>query len=422
MRTATERVHRVEVWPRAGADDPRAVAVAKRAADAGFAVKRALVARVYLIEGGCDAAALRLITERLLVDPVTEESREGARDTSRAAVIEVHPRPGVMDPVAQSVQEAVRDLTGERCRVSTGVRYELEGASEEDASRLARRALANPVVHSNHAKAFWPERLPAGHEDRFRLGHIAVRGLDDAALEKLSREAHLFLSLEEMRAVQAEYRRLDREPTDIELETIAQTWSEHCVHKTLKSRIRYRSETAEQRDSESGDPIRWRGRPGHTVNADGSVTIDNLLKSTVAAATHELIADGVDWTLSVFKDNSGVIAFDERHAVCIKVETHNHPSAIEPYGGAATGAGGCIRDVIGTGPGAKPIANTDVFCVALPDGWDSNAEAPEVSVLSSSPSASSAFKKELPPGTLNPRRILTDVVAGVRDYGNRMGI
>ena len=93
-----------------------------------------------------------------------------------------------------------------------------------------------------------------------------------------------------------------------------------------------------------------------TNRADGSVTINNLLKSTVAAATFELIDEGVDWTLSVFKDNSGVVALDDDFGVCIKVETHNHPSALEPYGGAATGAGGCIRDVMGTGLGAKPSA------------------------------------------------------------------
>src|SRR6266576_1511666 len=102
--------------------------------------------------------------------------------------------------------------------------------------------------------------------------------------------------------------------------------------------------------------------------------------------------------LSVFKDNAGVIAFDEKDAVCFKVETHNHPSAIEPYGGAATGVGGCIRDVLGTGLSAKPIANTDVFCVAFPE------------------------PKKLPKGVIHPKRILQQVVAGVRDYGNRMGI
>ncbi len=119
----------------------------------------------------------------------------------------------------------------------------------------------------------------------------------------------------------------------------------------------------------------------------------------------------MDWALSVFKDNSGVVAFDDDHAVCIKVETHNRPSALEPYGGAATGAGGCIRDVMGTGLGAHPIANTDVFCVADPLAWRARADAPDAPAT-----------KPLPPGTLHPRAILANVVAGVRDYGNRMGI
>src|SRR5207237_197103 len=111
----------------------------------------------------------------------------------------------------------------------------------------------------------------------------------------------------------------------------------------------------------------------------------------------------------LFKDNAGVIAFDETDAVCFKVETHNHPSAIEPYGGSATGIGGVIRDILGTGLSAKPIANTDIFCVAFHD-------------------AASAIKnqkskiKNLPKGVIHPRRILQQVVAGVRDYGNRMGI
>ena len=228
-----------------------------------------------------------------------------------------------------------------------------------------------------------------------------MRDLTDAQLEKLSREAHLFLSLDEMRAIQAEYRRIGREPREIELETLAQTWSEHCVHKTLKSTVRYREDNlgAGQRSlAASAAP----GRPGHAAEADGSVTIRNLLKSTVAAGTFALIdekrADRIDWCLSVFVDNSGVIAFDEHHAVCFKCETHNRPSAIEPYGGAATGIGGCIRDIMGTGLGAKPIAATDVFCVAPLTGTD------------------------VPAGCLPPRRILSQVVAGVRDYGNRMGI
>ncbi len=150
------------------------------------------------------------------------------------------------------------------------------------------------------------------------------------------------------------------------------------------------------------------------MKPDGSVVIRNLFKSTIVAATRELIEDGVDWTLSVFADNAGIIKFDENHAVCVKVETHNHPSAIEPYGGAATGVGGCIRDIIGTGLGAKPIANTDVFCVANPDHWEPGTKGQR--------DRGTKGGQPLPDGCLHPRRILTRVVDGVRDYGNRMGI
>jgi phosphoribosylformylglycinamidine synthase len=127
---------------------------------------------------------------------------------------------------------------------------------------------------------------------------------------------------------------------------------------------------------------------------------------------HGRDARATDFCLSVFSDNAGVIAFDETDAVCFKVETHNHPSAIEPYGGSATGVGGVIRDILGTGLGAKPVANTDVFCVAYPDAGSST---------SSIPNRKSKIQN-LPKGVIHPKRILQQVVAGVRDYGNRMGI
>ena len=104
--------------------------------------------------------------------------------------------------------------------------------------------------------------------------------------------------------------------------------------------------------------------------------------------------------MSVFSDNAGVVRFDDENDVCFKVETHNHPSAIDPYGGANTGLGGVIRDALGTGLGAKPICNTDVFCVASPD----------------------LPQEDVPAGVIHPKRVLKGIVAGVRDYGNRMGI
>lgn len=386
------KVHRFEI--RVKGDDPRAASVLRDAEALGLAPTGVDIAQVYLVQAALSPKQVEIVTSRLLVDPVMEEPTLGFRPPApHTTLIEVHPLPGVMDPAAQSVRDAIRDLLGMAdgdVQVSTGRRYDLLGVSEAQAMRLATTALANPVIHAVHAKPFMPNELPRGKAYHHKITHVPLRSLDDDALTRLSRDAHLFLTLDEMRAIRYHYAALGRDPTDIELETLAQTWSEHCVHKTLKSRVRYRAI--------GEDRIDWRNRPGHMLHPDGTVEIDNLLKRTVAAATHELIESGLDWTLSVFKDNSGVIAFDEYHGVCVKVETHNHPSAIEPYGGAATGIGGCIRDVIGTGLSAKPIAATDVFCVAFPS------------------------VETLPEGCLHPRRVLTEVVAGVRDYGNRIGI
>ena len=387
---ASCRVHRVEVRPQPNAGDPRAHDLLRRSEPIGLQPTAAHSARIYLIEGDLTDDQLDRVIAGLLANPVTEAATLGAAEPLGASV-EIHPLPGVMDPPAQTVRDAIQELLGVNTKVTTGWRYDLEGITPDQAKSIAERLLANPVVTAVHTQPFHPQSLPTGHAYQFTLRHIPIRDLDDAALEKLSRDAHLFLDLNEMRAIRDEYNTLGREPTDIELETLAQTWSEHCVHKTLKATINYKSD-------DPNDPVLKPGRPGHTANPDASVTIHNLLKSSVAAATFELIEEGLDWTLSVFVDNAGIIAFDDHHAVCIKVETHNHPSAIEPYGGAATGIGGCIRDIIGTGLAAKPIANTDVFCVAHPD------------------------TDTVPAGCLHPKRTLTEVVAGVRDYGNRMGI
>ncbi len=384
--------HRFEVRPLPDAGDPRAHRLMREAAALGTPRAAARTAKVYLLEGELTQQQRDAIARALLVNPVTETlaTENGHANRQTAVTLEVHPLPGVMDPAAQSVEEAIRELLGVEVQASTGARYDLEGLAAEDAKALAARLLFNPVVQALHEGPFHPDALPHGEPYEFKPITVEIMSLGDSGLERLSREGHLFLSLGEMRAIQQQYQTLGREPTDIELETLAQTWSEHCVHKTLKSDYHYTGPNA--------DTIDWTNRPGVTIHDDGSVTIANLLKNTVAAATHELIADGIDWTLSIFHDNSGVVAFDDDYGVCIKVETHNHPSALEPYGGAATGIGGCIRDIIGTGLAAKPIANTDVFCVAPPETTD------------------------VPSGCIHPKRVLREVVAGVRDYGNRMGI
>lgn len=205
---------------------------------------------------------------------------------------------------------------------------------------------------------------------------INILDSDDEKLMQISIEGMLSLNLAEMKAIKEYFSNIGRNPTDVELETIAQTWSEHCVHKTFKGLIEYKEFDGEKEKLE---------------------IIDNLFSTYLKRVTQEL---NKDWCLSVFSDNAGIIAFDDTYGIAFKVETHNHPSAIEPYGGAETGIGGVIRDILGVGLGAKPIMNTDVFCFGPHDlPYD-----------------------ELPKGTLHPRRIFKGVVAGVRDYGNRMGI
>ena len=328
--------------------------------------------RGYLLEGDLSRQQAQQLMDRLLVDPLVESGRLADKTNTGAGdeVLTVLLKPGVMDPVAQSVLDAARDLGIPLAAVRTFRRYRF---APHGVNRVWFRVLANDAIEQIIPQRLTPDHLSLGQRYSFQLVKVPIRDLGDPDLERLSREGRLSLSLAEMRAIQEHFRGLGREPTDAELETLAQTWSEHCSHKTLKG------------------PLDFDGR-----------RIQNLLKETIFGATQEIRRrlGPEDWCVSVFEDNAGVVRFDDRYHVCFKVETHNHPSAIEPYGGANTGLGGVIRDPMGTGLGAKPVCNTDVFCFAPPD------TPPEA----------------LPPGVLHPRKVMTGVVAGVRDYGNRMGI
>jgi len=363
--------------------------------------------RLFFLQGRAPEDAVQRIADLLLTDPVTETSsiRAGGDDDSLPgdgfdAAIEVRLKGGVMDPVSASLVLALDDMgiDTSQLAVATGRLYRLKAvASLDEVEFIARQLLSNDCIEEVYLSGFGkhdtrPRHLPIAPSSDFQLRHVPIRSLDDDALTKLSRDAHLFLSLAEMQTIRDYYLSLDRDPTELELEMLAQTWSEHCVHKTLKSAVVYR-----------GGPLPVSANVKQKrIDADTvEVRYDNLLKETITRVTHELMASGrADWCLSVFEDNAGVIGFDDEFAIAFKVETHNHPSAIEPYGGAATGIGGVIRDILGCGLGAKPIANTDVFCFGTPD-----------------------FPMGmLPKGVLHPRRVFKGVVAGVRDYGNRMGI
>ncbi|MEE1266613.1 MAG: AIR synthase related protein, partial [Akkermansia sp.] len=205
---------------------------------------------------------------------------------------------------------------------------------------------------------------------------IPVRNLSEAELTALSQNMKLSLSTEDMLVVQQIFCEIDRDPTDVELEVIAQTWSEHCKHRIFAATIQ------------------------HTVDGQ-TEEIKSMYKTFIQSTTKELMAKKPGFVLSCFVDNAGFIKLDDKLSVCLKAETHNHPSAIEPYAGANTGLGGVIRDILGAGKGAKPIANLDVFCFGAPDTPQEMVEGHNI---------------------IHPLGIMRGVVHGVRDYGNRMGI
>ena len=373
---------RVEVFRAATMDDPEGASVLAAIRELGLAgVESVRTGRGFLLSPGLPRPVLERAVREFLADPVLDAARVYAprelppAAPARCARILVMRKPGVMDPVALTVQRAlvrtglVPAAQSEGFRVATFRVFELAGALAPEAlATIGARVLGNETIDEvlvgDEGLHFSAPSAAARH------GRVEVPlcAADDARLAALSREGGLSLNLIEMRAIQAHYRGLKREPSACELETIAQTWSEHCKHKTFAG----------------------------IVEIDGE-RIDNLLKQTIKAATVELAKP---WCVSVFHDNAGIIEFDQGWDVCFKVETHNHPSAIDPYGGAGTGVGGVIRDILGVGLGARPIANTDSFFVGPTD----------------------LPREKLPKGCMHPRRILRGVVAGVRDYGNRMGI
>jgi phosphoribosylformylglycinamidine synthase len=316
-------------------------------------------------------------------------------------LVEVGFRPGVTDNVGRTAREAIQYMTGrvfaEGEGVYTSVQYLLSGEiSVEDAERITRDFLANGLIQRWEIVARSDFDLSRGVQvtvPKVTVGskpaiHPVDLEISDDELMEISRQGMLALSLEEMKAIQFFFRQdeviaarkqvgLAAMPTDAELEALAQTWSEHCKHKIFAARIEYEDDQGRQE------------------------VINSLFKSYIMQVTADVRkAKGKqDICLSVFKDNAGVIKFNDDWSLVFKVETHNSPSALDPYGGALTGIVGCNRDPFGTGMGARLMFNTDVFCFASP-----------------------FYDKPLPPRLLHPRRIFEGVVEGVEHGGNKSGI
>ncbi len=390
--------HRIEVSLIPSLPDPAGRRMKARiAADLGLTVEDVRVADAFVIDRELSEQELESIVEEVFRDSVIQNA---AIDTPLNLpfdwLIEVGFRPGVTDNIGRTAREAVERTLGIRMTRDQGVYtrklYFLTGKlSREDADRIARDLLANDLIQTR--------AVFAAEEERFNLlvprvtskAEAVVRTLDlevgDEELARISKEGVLALTVEEMRTIRDFFRKegflrkraaagLGTAITDCELEVLAQTWSEHCKHKIFNAVIDY---------VENGKARR----------------IGSLFRTYVQGSTEAIRAalGEKDFCLSVFKDNAGVIRFDDDWNLVVKVETHNSPSALDPYGGALTGIVGVNRDPFGTGMGARLIFNTDVFCFAPPD-----------------------YEGTIPPRLLHPRRVFEGVREGVEHGGNKSGI
>lgn len=327
-------------------------------------LERVRTARVYRLEGTTEKEA-KVLAETLLAEPLDQTyTLNSPLITDTPQVVEVAYKPGVMNPEAASIMKAAKDLGVDLAAADSSTEYGFHGSvGPDEVKGIVDRLLVNKTVERVVTEK--PETLIITGEPG-PVAIVPIRTASPEDLMALSKDK-LFLDEQEMGIIQAYFAELDRDPTDCELEIIAARWSEHCGHKTFKAKVMV--------DGVEKPPLFTR----------------------ISATARQYFGDEV---VSAFVDNSGVMRFYEGQAICGKVETHNSPSAIEPYGGAMTGSGGAFRDILGTGQGAKVIISTDMFCFAPPD----------------------LDPSKLPPGTLHPDYLQRRVVAGVRDYGNRMGI
>jgi phosphoribosylformylglycinamidine synthase len=396
--------NRIEVGFKTGIRDALGEKTKKRIIDTlALNVSNVATIEVYTIDGQLSAAELRDAASGPLSDPVIQEfsiNRPLAKNFDW--LIEVGFRPGVTDNVGKTAREAIELLLGGAARpgkinVYTSRQYLISGQiSRSGAETIASGLLANDLIERHQVIAASDfdinQGLPAfipkvQGEDKPQVAQINLAAVSAQGLLKISQEKLLALNLEEMQKIQAYYQNpavikarkklgLDENTTDVELECLGQTWSEHCKHKIFNSKINY-------------------------TDGRRQLTIDSLFKKYIKGSTAKIRkAKGrKDFCLSVFVDNAGVIKFNDGYNLVFKVETHNSPSALDPYGGALTGIVGVNRDPFGTGIGAKLIFNTDVFCFASP-----------------------FHKKKLPPRILHPRRIYEGVREGVEHGGNKSGI
>ncbi len=405
--------HRIEVALKPGFLDAHGEKVLKQAREDLHLnnIQAVRTIKVFLVDSDLDDKSLIAMATGPCSDPVIQHYSIDAPmapqlfDSSAPDwIIEVGYRPGVTDNEGKVAREALELMIGELPSgrgVYTAVQYCIQGPlSREEMEELATGLLCNDLIqrhivvsfqdlnslyHQEGSPFYFVPRVTGTTE--IVVEQIDLSEMTDQELIELSKNRVLVLNLQEMKILQKhlqdpsvlEERKkmgLGRAYTDLELEALAQTWSEHCKHKIFNAKITYRT-------------------------PDGEEQIDSLFDTYIRRGTQEIRRKRgeQDWCLSVFKDNAGVISLNEKWNVAFKVETHNSPSALDPYGGALTGIVGVNRDPFGTGLGARLVFNTDVFCFGPPD-WD----------------------QPLPKGLLHPKRIFEGVREGVEHGGNQSGI
>ncbi len=398
-------VYRLEIETRPGLPDALADETLQRVRSqlgaAAPSLQQIRTRRLYLIEAAEELGDAAAQIRDALVDPVVERGALGTLPvTGEPWVVTVGFRPGVTDSVGKSVRRAARDVLSASAgleqaaparilEVYTATMFLMWGVTRAAASRITSELLYNPLIEQvtierapHEASTSTPR---AGQARAAATARVPLRSLDDAGLRELSRDGMLALNLEEMKAIRDHFAGRDRDPTDAELECLAQTWSEHCKHKIFASPIDYTDPNGRT----------WRIRRG-------------LFREYIRGLT-EALADlrevqevdpkGAPFLVSVFHDNAGVVRFTDADHLVYKVETHNSPSALDPYGGAMTGIVGVNRDSLGTGIGAELLTNVWGYCFGPPD-----------------------HDQPLPKGLMHPRRIREGVHAGVIDGGNQSGI
>jgi phosphoribosylformylglycinamidine synthase len=350
----------------------------------------------YLIDSKLSKKELEKLAQSL-TNPILENFSidELVVDKKFTYAIEIGFLPGVTDNVGHTVREVATDLLHLKkdsgLVVYTSKIFLVSGSQSLEDVKKSSLELYNPLIERssvmkiNSGKINLPNKTPeviltkktpvlevslsVSDEELVKIGKEGILDKNN------SRRGPLALDLSSMQVIRDHFLKLKRNPTDIELESLAQTWSEHCKHTIFANPI---------------DDIK-----------------DGLYKTYIKGATNLIRKQKgkEDFCVSVFSDNAGGIVFDNDFLITHKVETHNSPSALDPFGGAITGIVGVNRDTIGFGLGAKPVANLYGFCFGQPED------------------KKPIFRdKNLTQKMLSPKRIMDGVIKGINVGGNCSGI